>query len=133
MVCHGDLMTEDLHEIRTKAVDDFLKAVYSLQQQIDPVPTTLLASTLKISAACVRDDQCRTATRRDALPIVDGLEIGIDDPTGDGRSAQCIGHAADEQGRSVHDQYPGGAAKPGDDAHRLPPDEMTANRLNLSA
>ncbi len=48
-------MTEDLREIRTKAVDDFLKAVYSLQQQIDPVPTTLLAQTLKISAPSVTD------------------------------------------------------------------------------
>src|SRR5258707_10179933 len=55
MVCHGDLMTEDLHEIRTKAVDDFLKAVYVLQQQVDPVPTTLLAQTLKISAPSVTD------------------------------------------------------------------------------
>jgi len=48
-------MPEDLQEIRTKAVDDFLKAVYSLQQQTDPVPTTLLAQTLKISAPSVTD------------------------------------------------------------------------------
>src|SRR5258707_14220576 len=55
LVRHGDLMTEDLREIRTKAVDDFLKAVFSLKQQIDPGPTTLIAQTLKISATSVTD------------------------------------------------------------------------------
>jgi DtxR family Mn-dependent transcriptional regulator len=44
-------------EIRTKAVDDLLKAVYELQQQdVDnPVPTTSLAKVLNISAASVTD------------------------------------------------------------------------------
>jgi DtxR family transcriptional regulator, Mn-dependent transcriptional regulator len=44
--------------IRTKAVDDFLKAVYFLQTQVgpaEPVPTTLLAQQLNISAASVTD------------------------------------------------------------------------------
>ena len=51
-------MTDDLHDVRSKAIDDFLKAVYLLQhQQPDnqPVPTTLLAQTLKISAPSVTD------------------------------------------------------------------------------
>lgn len=44
-------------EIRTKAVDDLLKAVYELQQQVTPeaVPTTSLAKALNISAASVTD------------------------------------------------------------------------------
>ncbi|HLY27645.1 MAG TPA: metal-dependent transcriptional regulator [Aggregatilineales bacterium] len=48
-------MPDDPKEIRSKAVDDFLKAVYLLQQQIDPVPTNLLAQTLRISAPSVTD------------------------------------------------------------------------------
>src|SRR5262249_12102132 len=48
----------DFTELRSKAVDDFLKAVYVLQQQDPehgPVPTNLLAQTLKISAPSVTD------------------------------------------------------------------------------
>jgi DtxR family transcriptional regulator, Mn-dependent transcriptional regulator len=50
-------MPDDLHEplVRSKAIDDFLKAVYFLQKQVDPVPTTLLAHTLHISAPSVTD------------------------------------------------------------------------------
>lgn len=48
-------MTDELHDVRSKAIDDFLKAVYALQQQVNPVPTTLLAQTLKISAPSVTD------------------------------------------------------------------------------
>jgi len=48
-------MTDELHDVRSKAIDDFLKAVYVLQQQVDHVPTTLLAQTLKISAPSVTD------------------------------------------------------------------------------
>jgi len=48
-------MSDELHDVRSKAIDDFLKAVYVLQQQVDPVPTTLLAQTLKISAPSVTD------------------------------------------------------------------------------
>lgn len=40
---------------RTEAVEDFLKAVYLLEQQVDPVPTTLLARSLNISAPSVTD------------------------------------------------------------------------------
>jgi DtxR family Mn-dependent transcriptional regulator len=50
-------MPDDLHEpfARSKAIDDFLKAVYFLQKQVDPVPTTVLAQTLRISAPSVTD------------------------------------------------------------------------------
>src|SRR5713226_6603121 len=41
-------MTDELHDVRSKAV-------YVLQQQVDHVPTTLLAQTLKISAPSVTD------------------------------------------------------------------------------
>jgi len=40
---------------RTKAVEDFLKQVYLLEQQIAPVPTTLLAEALNIAAPSVTD------------------------------------------------------------------------------
>jgi DtxR family Mn-dependent transcriptional regulator len=56
-------MTTD--EVRTKAVDDLLKTVYELQQQVDPVPTTLLAKSLNISAASVTDMIKRLAEARD--------------------------------------------------------------------
>jgi DtxR family Mn-dependent transcriptional regulator len=50
-------MPDDLYERhnRTKAIDDFLKAVYFLQKQVDPVPTTVLAQSLHISAPSVTD------------------------------------------------------------------------------
>jgi DtxR family Mn-dependent transcriptional regulator len=44
-----------LQELRTEAVENFLKAVYSLQKQIVPVPTTLLAQSLNIAAPSVTD------------------------------------------------------------------------------
>lgn len=45
----------DLRDVRTEAVEDLLKAVFTLQKQADPVPTTLLAKTLNISAPSVTD------------------------------------------------------------------------------
>lgn len=42
-------------EWRTESVEDFLKAVYLLEQQVDPVPTTLLARSLNIKAPSVTD------------------------------------------------------------------------------
>jgi DtxR family transcriptional regulator, Mn-dependent transcriptional regulator len=48
-------MPDDLRELRTEAVENFLKTVYVLQQQVDPVPTTLLAQALKIKAPSVTD------------------------------------------------------------------------------
>jgi DtxR family Mn-dependent transcriptional regulator len=51
-------MTEQLASARTersKAVEDFLKAVYSLQQRSERVSTNALAETLKISAPSVTD------------------------------------------------------------------------------
>ena len=48
-------MPEDLQEMRTEAVEDFLKAVYVLQRQVEWVPTTLLARSLNISAPSVTD------------------------------------------------------------------------------
>lgn len=48
-------MTDDLRSLRSEAIDNFLKTVYVLQQQVDPVPTTLLARSLGITAASVTD------------------------------------------------------------------------------
>jgi len=42
-------------EWRTEAVEDFLKHVYLLAQQVDPVPTSLLARALNIAAPSVTD------------------------------------------------------------------------------
>jgi DtxR family Mn-dependent transcriptional regulator len=59
-------------EIRTKAVDDLLKAVYELQQQVAPeaVPTTSLAKVLNISAASVTDMIKRLADPDDGEPLL---------------------------------------------------------------
>jgi DtxR family Mn-dependent transcriptional regulator len=49
-------MTRSLHEKwRTDSVEDFLKHVYLLEQQVVPVPTTLLAQSLNIAAPSVTD------------------------------------------------------------------------------
>ncbi len=48
-------MPDDLRDVRTEAVENFLKTVYLLQQQVNPVPTTLLAQALKIKAPSVTD------------------------------------------------------------------------------
>ncbi len=48
-------MPEEMQDLRTEAVENFLKAVYILQQQVDPVPTTLLAQMLNIKAPSVTD------------------------------------------------------------------------------
>jgi DtxR family Mn-dependent transcriptional regulator len=51
-------MPDELHELRSEAVDDFLKAVYLLQKDLKPdekVPTNLLAQTLNIKAPSVTD------------------------------------------------------------------------------
>ncbi|MBO9310151.1 MAG: metal-dependent transcriptional regulator [Chloroflexi bacterium] len=42
-------------EWRTPAVEDFLKQVYLIQQQVDPVPTMLIARALDISAPSATD------------------------------------------------------------------------------
>lgn len=48
-------MPDDVQELRTEAVENFLKAVYMLQQQVSPVPTNLLAQMLNIKAPSVTD------------------------------------------------------------------------------
>jgi DtxR family Mn-dependent transcriptional regulator len=51
-------MPDELHELRTEAVENFLKAVYLLQRDLKPddkVPTNLLAQTLNIKAPSVTD------------------------------------------------------------------------------
>jgi DtxR family transcriptional regulator, Mn-dependent transcriptional regulator len=49
-------MTRNLREKwRTDSVEDFLKHVYLLEQQVAPVPTTLLAQSLNIAAPSVTD------------------------------------------------------------------------------
>lgn len=49
------LVEEKRAEWRTEAVEDFLKTVYLLEQQVAPVPTTLLARALNIAAPSVTD------------------------------------------------------------------------------
>ncbi len=44
-----------LRELRSEAVEDFVKAVYMLQQEHELVPTTLLAQTLDITPPSVTD------------------------------------------------------------------------------
>jgi DtxR family Mn-dependent transcriptional regulator len=51
-------MPDELQELRTEAVENFLKAVYLLQRDLKPdekVPTNLLAQTLNIKAPSVTD------------------------------------------------------------------------------
>ena len=61
----------DLHDVRTEAVEDLLKAVYTLQKQVDPVPTTLLAKTLNISAPSVTDMVKRLSESTGHPPLLD--------------------------------------------------------------
>ncbi|HVO44096.1 MAG TPA: metal-dependent transcriptional regulator [Aggregatilineales bacterium] len=61
----------DLRRYRTESIDHFLKAVYHLQQQVDPVPTTLLAQYLKITAPSVTDMVKRLAGVEDDKPRKD--------------------------------------------------------------
>lgn len=49
------LADEKRAEWRTEAVEDFLKTVYLLEQQVAPVPTMLLARALNIAAPSVTD------------------------------------------------------------------------------
>jgi len=61
----------DLREVRTEAVEDLLKAVYTLQQETDPVPTTVLAKALDISAPSVTDMVKRLADPKNHAPLLD--------------------------------------------------------------
>ena len=69
----------DLNEVRTEAVEDLLKAVYTLQKQIDleknsagnMVPTTLLAKTLNISPPSVTDMVKRLSESQNYPPLLD--------------------------------------------------------------
>lgn len=45
----------ELHDLRTEAVEDFLKAVYKLQQLHELVPTTLIAQELNITPPSATD------------------------------------------------------------------------------
>ncbi len=58
-------MQDNLRELRTEAVDDFLKMVYTLQREVDPVPTSLLARSLNITAPSVTDMIKRLAGAED--------------------------------------------------------------------
>lgn len=49
------LVEDKRAEWRTEAVEDFLKTVYLLEQQVAPVPTMLLARALNIAAPSVTD------------------------------------------------------------------------------
>ena len=46
---------DTLRDLRTAAVEDFLKAVYKLQRQQDPVPTSMLAKALGIKPPSVTE------------------------------------------------------------------------------
>lgn len=51
----ADSQDQDLRELRTEAVEDFLKAVYKLQRDYDLVPTTVLAQLLNITPPSATD------------------------------------------------------------------------------
>ncbi len=51
----SDSKDEVLQSLRTEAVEDFLKMVYKLQRQHDPVPTSVLASELGIKPPSVTE------------------------------------------------------------------------------
>ncbi len=61
----------NLRDVRTEAVEDLLKAVYELQKGDEPVPTTLLAKTLNISAPSVTDMVKRLADPKDHTPLLE--------------------------------------------------------------
>ncbi len=44
-----------LRELRTPAVEDYLKTVYQLQRQYDPVPTSVLAEALRVKPPSVTE------------------------------------------------------------------------------
>src|SRR5213075_877215 len=48
------MSSEDMYK-RSESLEDFLKAVYVLQQQVNPVPTNLLAQMLDIKPPSVTD------------------------------------------------------------------------------
>lgn len=62
------LDAEKLRKLRTEAVEDFLKQVYLLQQQVDPVPTTLIAQALDIAAPSVTDMIKRLSEANEGIP-----------------------------------------------------------------
>jgi DtxR family Mn-dependent transcriptional regulator len=91
-------MPDDLRELRTEAVENFLKTVYVLQQQVDPVPTTLLAQALKIKAPSVTDMVKRLAGLDDeekpSTPLLEyekyhGVRLS---PTGEKIALEVIRH-----------------------------------------
>ncbi len=61
----------DLRDVRTEAVEDLLRAVYLLQRQVDPVPTTLLAKSLNIKAPSVTDMVKRLSETKDHAPLLE--------------------------------------------------------------
>jgi DtxR family Mn-dependent transcriptional regulator len=68
---------DDLRQHRTESIDHFLKAVYTLQQQIDPtdaVSTTHLAQYLRITAPSVTDMIKRLSGAEDDKPKKDSKD-----------------------------------------------------------
>ncbi len=52
---NADAKDDVIRSLRTEAVEDFLKTVYKLQKQHDPVPTSLLATELGIKPPSVTE------------------------------------------------------------------------------
>ncbi len=61
----------DLQAVRSESVEDLLKAVYMLQREVDPVPTTLLAKSLNISAPSVTDMVKRLSDATAHTPLLE--------------------------------------------------------------
>lgn len=61
----------DLSDVRTESVEDLLRAVYLLQRQVDPVPTTLLAKSLNIKAPSVTDMVKRLSESKTHAPLLE--------------------------------------------------------------
>ena len=49
------MTTDPLRDLRSEAVEDFLKTIYKLQQQYDLVPTTVIAQALNITPPSATD------------------------------------------------------------------------------
>ncbi len=64
-------MMSDYQDFRTEAVEDLLKAVYTLQREDDPVSTTMLAKSLDISAPSVTDMIKRLSESKSHPPLLE--------------------------------------------------------------
>ncbi len=68
-----------LHSLRTEAVEDFLKTVYLLQRQYNPVPTSILAEQLGVKPPSVTE-MAKKLAEHGLLAYEKYKGIGLTDP-----------------------------------------------------